>query len=137
MSGALPEFVVKGDNHELTLQRGLVQARIWKRPDLDLAQGAENAMQIERTLLGWLPRRPTGLLLDLSGGPEVAGPKTEATIGSWFRAYSQAKVAIAVRVGASAVQRMQYQRLMQQYGSARGCISQDMDECLAFLRAPR
>jgi hypothetical protein len=127
------ELSTSGDNHELTLRDGVVRGRIWKRPDLDMEQGAENARQLEATLLGWLQHRPKGLYLDVSEGPEVAGPKTEATIGTWFRAYAQARVGIAVRVGPSAVQKMQYQRLTQAHAGALGHVSADADECLRFL----
>lgn len=130
------ELSVTGDNHELALDDGVVRGRIWKRPDLDLAHGAENAVQIERALLSWLQQRPRGLYLDVSEGPEVAGPKTEATLGEWFRAYASAKVPIAICVGPSAMQRMQFRRLVQEHAGARGLVSESAQECLAFLAAP-
>ena len=130
------ELAVEGDNHTLALENGVVRCRIWKRPDLDLAQGAQNAMQIERALLSWLQHRPRGLYLDVSEGPEVAGPKTEATLGEWFRAYANAKVRIAIHVGPSAMQRMQYRRLVQEHAGARGLVGESAQECLAFLEAP-
>lgn len=124
---------VEGDNHHLTLEHGLVRGRIWKRPDLDLAQGAENARQIERALLTWLKHAPRGLYLDVSEGPEVAGPKTEATLSAWFRAYADKQVRVAIRVGPSAMQRMQYRRLVQEFVGASGYVDDDAGKCLAFL----
>ena len=122
-----------GPQLELVLEHDLVRGRIWKRPDLDLAQGAENARQIERALLSWLQHKPRGLFLDVSEGPEVAGPKTEATLGEWFRAYANAKVRVAIRVGPSAMQRMQYRRLVQEFVGPAGYVGEDVGKCLAFL----
>ncbi|MCB9656453.1 MAG: hypothetical protein H6726_02300 [Sandaracinaceae bacterium] len=131
--GAARTESAAGDNHELVLEHDLVRGRIWKRPDLDLAQGAENARQIERALLSWLQHKPRGLFLDVSEGPEVAGPKTEATLGEWFRAYANAKVRVAIRVGPSAMQRMQYRRLVQEFVGPAGYVGEDVGKCLAFL----
>lgn len=127
---------IEGDNHRLVLDAGIVRGAIWKRPDLDTAQGAANARQIERTLLEWLRHRPRGLYLDVSQGPEVAGPKTEEALGSWFAAYAQAHVPVAVRVGASAVQRMQYQRLLGTKAGPSGKLCTTEAEGLAFLAQP-
>lgn len=129
-------LATEGDNHRLVLADGIVRGSIWKRPDLDNAQGAANARQIERALLGWLPHRPRGLFLDVSEGPEVAGPKTEATIAAWFEAYAHAKVPVAVQVGPSAMQRMQYQRLLHEKLGPRGRLCANLDEALAFLKQP-
>lgn len=127
---------VEGDNHRLVLQDGVVRGAIWKRPDLDNAQGAANAKQIETSLLSWLQHRPRGLLLDVSQGPEVAGPKTEETLGSWFSAYAKAQVPVAVQVGSSAVQKMQYQRLLQEKAGRYGRLCSTQAEALAFLAKP-
>jgi hypothetical protein len=124
---------VEGDNHRMSFQDGVVRAAVWKRPDLDHARGAENAQQIERKLLDWLALRPRGLYLDVTEAPEVAGPKTEETIGSWFRAYADARVRIAVRVGPSAVQRMQYQRLLSVHAGGTGQVCQSEAEGLRSL----
>jgi len=129
-------LATEGDNHRLFLQDGIVRGAIWKRPDLDNAQGAANAQQIEQALLGWLSRRPQGLFLDVSEGPEVAGPKTEATIAAWFEAYANAKIPVAVQVGPSAMQRMQYQRLLHEKLGARGRLCADLGAALAFLKQP-
>ena len=129
-------LATEGDNHRLILTDGIVRGAIWKRPDLDNAQGAANAQQIEHALLGWLSRRPQGLFLDVSEGPEVAGPKTEATIAAWFEAYANAKIPVAVQVGASAMQRMQYQRLLHEKLGPRGRLCAGLDEALAFLKQP-
>jgi hypothetical protein len=130
---AIPELPVQGDNYELSLSGGLVRGRIWKRPDLDLAEGAANAKQIELTLLSWLQYRPRGLFLDVSEAPEVAGPKTEATLGEWVRAYAHAKARVAVRVGPSAMQKLQYRRVIQENAGARGYVGDEAGECLSFL----
>ena len=127
---------IEGDNHRLEWVGGLVRGAIWKRPDLDNAQGAVNARQIEATLVEWLRHRPHGLFLDVSEGPEVAGPKTEETIGSWFEAYARAKVPIAVQVGSSAVQKMQYQRLLQEKTGGLGKLCTNAPEALALLARP-
>lgn len=129
-------LTIEGDNHRLVLEGGIVRGAIWKRPDLDNAQGAQNARQIELALLGWLRHRPRGLFLDVSQGPEVAGPKTEETLGSWFEAYAQAHVRVAVQVGSSAVQKMQYQRLLSAKAGNRGRLCTSEAEALAFLATP-
>jgi hypothetical protein len=126
----------EGDNHRLVMAEGLIRGAIWKRPDLDSAQGAANARQIELTLVEWLRYKPLGLLLDVSEGPEVAGPKTEETIGAWFEAYARANVPIAVQVGTSAMQKMQYQRLLQAKAGAKGKLCTSQPEALAFLTRP-
>lgn len=129
-------LTIEGDNHRLVLEAGIVRGAIWKRPDLDNAQGAENARQIEATLLAWLRHRPRGLYLDVSQGPEVAGPRTEETIGSWFEAYAHAHVPVAVQVGSSAMQKMQYQRLLNAKAGAGGRLCASEAEALAFLAQP-
>jgi len=133
---SMDTLTIDGDNHRLVLEDGIVRGAIWKRPDLDNAQGAANAQQIELTLRDWLRHRPRGLFLDVSHGPEVAGPKTEETIGSWFTAYAKASVPVAVQVGPSAMQRMQYQRLLQENTGTNGRLCTTEAEALAFLARP-
>ena len=125
--------VVEGDNHRIAWVDGSVEASVWKRPDLDHERGAANAEQIERTLLAWLERVPRGLQLDLREAPEAAGPKTLASLARWFGAYRVAGVKVCVIVGGSALQRMQYGRVIAESAGALGRLVEDEAQADAFL----
>lgn len=122
----------EGDNFEIELEGTLARCRVWRRPDLTMAQGAECARAKVAHFLALAGGRAKTMLFDLSEGPVVAGPESQAALGKMFDAFERAgkKIAIVSRDG---MQELQLSRLAGEQAPMRGRVFTDRAAALRWL----
>lgn len=109
----------QGDNHLISARDGLAICQVWTRPDLSPEDGARNARQMSDYLASNVLRLGSpyrGIIFDLRRGPPVFGPKTRETLAGFFTAAARANMGVAVLVGESAIQRLQFRNLCRDAG---------------------
>ena len=107
-------LVARGDNHTISARDGLAVCEVFSRPDLTAEQGARNAKQMVDSLSAAVlrPGQPfRGIVFDVRRGPPVFGPKTRGALAELFSRASTHRVALAVLVGDSAIQMLQFRNL--------------------------
>jgi hypothetical protein len=110
----------QGDNHLISARDGLAICQVWSRPDLSPEDGAKNAQQMSDFLTAQVLRPASpyrGIVFDMRRGPPVFGPKTRETLAGFFAAAANNKIAVAVLVGDSPIQVLQFRNLCR---DARG-----------------
>jgi len=139
MAAAPAELVASGDNFTLHVDRGVVLLRVWSRSDMSFARGAELA-QTKLEHLRQLVNRPDvdGLLFDLVDAAAVVGPVTEEAVRAMVRVFAERDHAVAVVVGDSPTQSLQFTRMLRAVGgrrqSVRGIVTRDRAEAEDFVR---
>jgi hypothetical protein len=109
---------VGGRNYLIEISSELVAvARVRRRPDLDTGAGADDAAEMCDRLLELDERRALAGVLDLTDAPAVTGPRTAATLANLVRRWTATRRRFVIVVGASAMQRMQMVRLIDEIGS--------------------
>jgi hypothetical protein len=129
----LLDFRVKlseGDNHLISARNGIATCQVWVRPDLSPEDGARNARQMSeyltnQVLFAGSPYR--GVLFDLRKGPPVFGPKTRETLAGFFTSAATAKIPIAVLVGESPIQVLQFRNLCRDAGGRADVFDNEPD----------
>ena len=129
----------EGDNHLISARHGLAICQVWTRPDLSAEQGAKNARQmseyLERNVLQ--PNGPyRGVIFDLRRGPPVFGPKTRETLAGFFATAAQLDMGIAVLVGDSPIQVLQFRNLCRDSGGRADVFDNEADAVRWFGAAP-
>jgi hypothetical protein len=129
----------EGDNHLISARQGLAICQVWTRPDLSAEQGAKNARQmseyLERHVLQ--PRSPyRGVIFDLRRGPPVFGPKTRETLAGFFATAARLDIGIAVLVGDSPIQVLQFRNLCRDSGGRADVFDNEADAVRWFGAAP-
>ena len=129
----------EGDNHLISARQGLAICQVWTRPDLSAEQGAKNARQmseyLERHVLQ--PSSPyRGVIFDLRRGPPVFGPKTRETLAGFFATAARLDIAIAVLVGESPIQVLQFRNLCRDSGGRADVFDNEADAVRWFGAAP-
>jgi hypothetical protein len=110
----------QGDNHLISARDGLAICQVWTRPDLTPEDGARNAKQMSDFLSTQVLRPASpyrGIIFDLRRGPPVFGPKTRETLAGFFAAAAANNMGVAVLVGESPIQLLQFRNLCR---DARG-----------------
>jgi hypothetical protein len=111
--------LAQGDNHLISARDGLAICQVWSRPDLSPEDGAKNAKQMSDYLAGNVLRAGSsyrGIIFDLRRGPPVFGPKTRETLSGFFSAAAANKMGVAVLVGDSPIQLLQFKNLCRESG---------------------
>jgi hypothetical protein len=129
------ELYASGGNYAIHVDDGLVDVRVWRRPDVAPAEGARFARE-KVVHLEALARRDgvVGLLLNLAEAPPVVGPVTQAAVADMLRPFADRRHRIAVVVGESATQRLQMERLLRAVLRDDGCVVDTAPEAIAALR---
>jgi hypothetical protein len=107
----------EGDNHLISARHGLAVCQVWTRPDLSAEDGARNAKQMSDYLTHHVLQPGTpyrGVIFDLRKGPPVFGPKTRETLAGFFAAAARAGIGVAVLVGVSPIQVLQFRNLCRE-----------------------
>lgn len=139
MAGTPAELVASGDNFSLHVDGGVVVLRVWSRRDMTFARGAELA-QTKLEHLRQLVLRPDvdALLFDLVDAAAVVGPVTESAVRAMIRVFAERDFAVAVVVGESPMQTLQFTRMLRDVGGrqnvVRGLVTRDRAEAERFLR---
>ena len=112
----------------------LVTARIRRCSDLDTSAGADEVERMASELRGAANGSADALLLDLTEAPPVIGPRTQSTLESLLRDWVTHGRRAAIVLGASAVQRMQVDRLVASVGSPALMVPSSIETAMAWLR---
>jgi hypothetical protein len=120
----------EGDNHLISARNGIATCQVWVRADLSPEDGARNARQMSDYLANQVfikgsPYR--GVLFDLRKGPPVFGPKTRETLAGFFASAASAKIPIAVLVGESPIQVLQFRNLCRDGGGRADVFDNELD----------
>ncbi len=120
----------EGDNHLISARHGIATCQVWIRADLSPEEGARNARQmsdyLERNvLLTGSPYR--GVIFDLRKAPPVFGPKTRQALAGFFAAAAIAQIPVAVLVGESAIQVLQFRNLCRDSGGRADVFDNESD----------
>jgi hypothetical protein len=129
----------EGSNFTITLQGGVVTCRVWIRADLDSAEGARSAEVISRALreLAMGPRdRAKGLVLDQSGAPPVAGPRTQAALCDLLAAWERAGRRVGLALGDSPVRNLQMRRLLVERAPTFGRAFASAEQARTWVLTP-
>lgn len=106
-----------GDNHSISARDGIAVCQVWSRPDLSAEEGARNAQQMVDFLTHSVLRSRSpyrGIVFDVRRGPAVFGPKTRETLHGLFALAGTAGVPLAVLVGESPIQLLQFRNLCRE-----------------------
>jgi hypothetical protein len=127
----------EGANYSITLSGAVATCRVWLRPDLSMAEGAECATAIA----GHLEKLAVdpdvvGVVFDVSEGPAIAGPKTEAALGAMLSRFERAGRRIAIVTSDNAMQRMQQTRITGAHAPQFGRVVSTALEGRAYAEAP-
>ena len=130
-------LVASGDNFTIHVADGVVRLRVWSRRDMSYARGAELA-QKKVDVLREVARRAgvVGLLFDLTEAAPVVGPVTEDAVQAMMRAFADHGHRVAVVVGPSPTQGLQFTRLAREACKRRApwIVSDDIEDAERFLR---
>jgi hypothetical protein len=133
--------LAEGDNHLIATRDSLLICQVWVRDDLSKEQGAKNAAEMSDYLIGYLQaeaRRCRGLIFDVRRGPSVFGPVTRAVLLRLFAAAAATKTRVAVLVGDSAMQSLQFASICQEAGCEHSLFDGEPAAILWFAKdAPR
>jgi hypothetical protein len=127
----------QGDNHLISARDGLAICQVWSRPDLSPEDGARNAKQMSDYLSTHVLRMGTpyrGVIFDLRRGPPVFGPKTRETLAGFFSAAAKAGIGVAVLVGDSAIQVLQFRNLCRDAGGQADVFDNESDAIRWFAK---
>jgi hypothetical protein len=126
-----------GRNFKITWEPPTAICRVWQRPDLTSADGAQCAEEMSSFLVKLASRAGVhGVVFDVSEAPPVTGPKTEAALGAMYSVFEKAKRRIAVVTADHATQRMQQTRVLREHAPEYGRVVASLDEGRAFVEAP-
>jgi hypothetical protein len=129
----------EGDNHLISAKDGLATCEVWTRPDLSAEDGARNARQMSeyltrKVLFPGTPYR--GVIFDLRRGPPVFGPKTREALAGFFAAAARCGTGVAVLVGDSPIQVLQFRNLCRDSGGRADVFDNEQDAIRWFAAAP-
>jgi hypothetical protein len=126
--------LAEGKNYCIDDEAGLIVCRVWKRPDLRLAEGSALAAEIaewfEKLALG----RNWAMLFDLSKAPEVVGPETQQSLEVMLSSWEGARKPLAIVCGSASVQSLQLRRLASQAAPRLGSVFTSEHQARAWLR---
>jgi hypothetical protein len=120
----------QGDNHLISTRDGVAICQVWSRPDLSPEDGARNAQQMSEFLRTEVlqPGAPyRGLVFDVRRGPTVFGPRTREALAALFSAAATNDLAIAVLVGESPIQLLQFRNLCRDAGQRADVFNEEGD----------
>lgn len=120
----------EGDNHLISARHGIATCQVWVRPDLSPEDGARSARQMsdylsQNVLYPDSPYR--GVIFDLRKAPPVFGPKTREALAGFFAAAARASIPVAVLVGESAIQVLQFRNLCRDSGGKADVFDNEAD----------
>jgi hypothetical protein len=141
MSGTSAELVASGDNFTLHVGDGVVVLRVWSRKEMTFARGAELAQTKIDHLRRLVDRSEVhALIFDLVDAAAVVGPITEETVRAMIRVFTDRDLRVAVLVGESPMQSMQFTRMLRdvirrKLVDERGLVTRDRAAAATFVKA--
>lgn len=134
------DLIASGDNYTLHLRAGVAVLRVWMQRDMSSARGAELAQQ-KRVHIAQLARRSDvrALVFDLVDASPAVGPVTQQAVREMLDEFVRRRHPVVVLVGPSAMQTLQFERLVRAATKGReslGLVTADRAAALAFVRLP-
>jgi hypothetical protein len=120
----------EGDNHLISVRQSIATCQVWVRADLSPEDGARNARQMSEYLTQHVlyPGAPyRGVIFDLRKAPPVFGPKTREALSGFFKSVADASIPVAVLVGESAIQVLQFRNLCRDSGGRADVFDNEAD----------
>jgi hypothetical protein len=120
----------EGDNHLISARQGIATCQVWVRADLSPEDGARSARQMSDYLTQNVlyPDSPyRGVIFDLRKAPPVFGPKTREALAGFFASAARASIPVAVLVGESAIQVLQFRNLCRDSGGRADVFDNEVD----------
>ena len=121
-----------GGNYRIALEDGVVHWTVWARPDVDSQQGARFAEEQISHSVNLAIGASRGLFFDLSGAPNVMGPRTTAAIEATLAPWERIKKPVAILIGDNAMQRLQWERIVREQASHVGRVFASRPLALAW-----
>jgi hypothetical protein len=120
--------LAEGPIFKITGEGTLATCTVVNRADVSPEEGARCAQEMRETLMGKvIPRGSAyaGFVFDVTKGPAVFGPRTRAALEEMFREAEAQKTRIGVRVGAAAIQHLQFTSLCRECAPTQGRVFDD------------
>jgi hypothetical protein len=130
----------EGPNFRFDIADAIARCRVWRRQDLDSAQGARCAEDLAnhaRKLAAGAAGVARAMVLDLRDAPAVSGPRTLGALGELLKSWEDVRRPVAMVVGASPTQALQFRRLVAQNAPRLGATFTDLDSALAWVAEVR
>jgi hypothetical protein len=125
----------EGANYSIDLDGRIAVCRVWSRPDLDSAAGAQLAIDKIALFQRLAAGVTLGLLFDLSQAPVVTGPKTQDALGAMMQAWQSAGKPAALVSGPNSIQQLQLRRLISMFAPDQGALFGAVDEASTWLES--
>jgi len=130
----MTDALYQGENFEARVDgTELAILRVWRRPDLTLAQGAELSQQMAE-IVSMLLWEGHPVLLDVREAPTVVGPVTQRSLSDMIDTARDAKRRFAILVG-HPMQELQLSRLVRQGGHAYAGVFDELESAETWLRS--
>jgi hypothetical protein len=120
--------LAEGPIFKIVGEGSIATCTVVNRSDVTPEEGARCAQEMRETLLGQvIPRASVyvGFVFDVSMGPVVFGPRTRAALEEMFREAEAQGTRIGVRVGAAAIQQLQFKSLCRECAPTQGRVFED------------
>lgn len=125
----------EGDNYRVDVVNNHARCKVWRRRDLDSAAGASSAEEISQHF-HTLADDPAilSMVFDVREAPSFIGPRTQAALGTAFRAFEERRKPIAI-VTAAAVQALQFQRVLGMHAPLYGRDFHNHEQAAAWVES--
>jgi hypothetical protein len=125
----------EGLNYSIDLDGAIATCRVWSRPDLDSATGAQMAIEKIALFQRLASKLAAGMVFDLTQAPAVTGPKTQEALGQMMKAWQDAAKPVAIVVSSNSMQWLQLRRLVSMFTPDHGALFGSVEEASAWLES--
>lgn len=126
--------VARGGNYEITIERAIARARVFRRPDVDSAEGARFAEDIRADVLRAIDDPLVrGAIVDVREAPPVTGPSTRATLGRLAAACGNAGRRLAFVPGDHPTQRLQLSAIVSDHAATSAAVCLTIEAAEAWV----
>ncbi len=127
-------IVARGGNYEITIERAVARARVFRRPDVDAAEGARFAEGIRADVLRALEAPLVrGAIVDVREAPPVTGPSTRATMGRLAQDCEAAGRRLAFLPGEHPTQRLQLSAIVSDHAPRTAAVCTTIEAAEAWV----
>ncbi len=126
----------EGGNYRIEIVGQVARFILWRRPDLDSKEGARLAAEAVRhfeRLAQMNEREVRAMLQDIREGPVVAGPITQKHVANMLTAWARCGRPLAIIVGSSPIQLLQYRRMVADHASRCGRLFTEPTEAERWI----
>jgi len=128
--------LAEGPIFKIVAEGTVATCSVVNRTDVSPEEGARCAQEMREVLMGKvIPRGSAyvGFVFDVTLGPPVFGPRTRVALEAMFSEAEAQKTRIGVRVGATAIQQLQFKSLCRECAPTQGRVFDD-ERALAWAR---